>query len=371
MGGLYKVTVGLQGRCEIRAAVEPGSGSDSISSMAALDAELAGMLDMPLFNDGAKRFIGEWHKRNTLQYKPTPHYTVDLDQPPAQRWKHVVADFTEELPRARTYLDQMVKQTEAALNPKGNWFKGQAIKLAFMCGGDIRERAVALCEANPAIELAEIEAVAALAGFSVPDFCLLQIAYELSASCTSVVAPLSTGDQPCHARTMDWGTLFLRELAIQVQFVRGEEPLFVASTWCGYLGILTGMRPNGWSVSINYRSGSGQIGDNFDAGKDGAWPIGFLIRDTLSTVSTYEKAIAVLQDAPLMAPTYITIAGVQPGEAICLSRTRDGFKKECQQTMATPRQLPIVQTNVDCKTEHQHRDSRRSAPRRVCSVFYL
>ena len=44
--------------------------------------------------------------------------------------------------------------------------------------------------------------------------------------------------------------------------------------------------------------------------------IGFLIRDTLSTSSTYEQAIAVLQDAPLMAPTYITIAGVQPGEAI-------------------------------------------------------
>ena len=59
------------------------------------------MLDLPLFNDGAKRFIGaspvctvstdagsnssgEWHKRNTLSYKPAPRYTVDLDQPPAE-----------------------------------------------------------------------------------------------------------------------------------------------------------------------------------------------------------------------------------------------------------------------------------------------
>lgn len=143
--------------------------------------------------------------------------------------------------------------------------------------------------------------------------------------------------------------------------------MFVASTWCGYLGVLTGMKSHGFSVSINYRSGKGQVADNFAAGKEGGWPVGFLVRNVLETESSYEGALRRLREAPLMAPTYMIVAGVHPGEGICLSRTRDGIKDTCQQTL----KKPITQTNVDCKSEYQHRDARTSAPRRVCSVFFL
>jgi len=51
--------------------------------------------------------------------------------------------------------------------------------------------------------------VAALAGMEIEDFCMLQCAYEVAAKCSSIIASLEDGS-PCHARTMDWGALFLR-----------------------------------------------------------------------------------------------------------------------------------------------------------------
>jgi len=33
--------------------------------------------------------------------------------------------------------------------------------------------------------------------------------------------------------------------------------------------------------------------------------------------------------------------------------------------------LPITQTNTDCTSSQQHNDSKKSAPRRVCSVFFF
>jgi len=46
---------------------------------------------------------------------------------------------------------------------------------------------------------------------------------------------------PCHARTMDWGALFLRGLSCQLVFTKGGLGLYKASTWAGYMGCLTGV----------------------------------------------------------------------------------------------------------------------------------
>jgi len=79
-----------------------------------------------------------------------------------------------------------------------------------------------------------------------------------------------------------------------------------------------------------------------------------------------------------MAPTYFILAGANEGEGVCITRDRNGILEDHTQTLdgssecpSLPGPKPITQTNVDCKSVHQHRDSRESAPRRVCAVFFL
>lgn len=40
---------------------------------------------------------------------------------------------------------------------------------------------------------------------------------------------------------MDWGMEFLKPLTIEVDFVKGGRSQYVATTWVGYVGVLTGM----------------------------------------------------------------------------------------------------------------------------------
>ena len=61
-----------------------------------------------------------------------------------------------------------------------------------------------------------------------------------------------------HARNLDFGaglgfTAILRRLLVHVRVVRGAVPLFETQTFGGFVGVLTGMRPHAFSLSINTR----------------------------------------------------------------------------------------------------------------------
>ena len=83
---------------------------------------------------------------------------------------------------------------------------------------------------------------------------VLQVAYEAFAACTGIVVDAS-GERahPLHLRTMDWDMPALAALTCEVDFVRGGALLFRATTWVGYVGVLTGLKPGAFSVAVNYR----------------------------------------------------------------------------------------------------------------------
>jgi penicillin V acylase-like amidase (Ntn superfamily) len=58
----------------------------------------------------------------------------------------------------------------------------------------------------------ELKAVAEQTGLSVGRLVLLQLAYEASTCCTSIVAP-GVGGIPIHGRTMDWEMEYLKPLS--------------------------------------------------------------------------------------------------------------------------------------------------------------
>lgn len=65
---------------------------------------------------------------------------------------------------------------------------------------------------------------------------------------------LAQDSGPQHIRTMDWGMEWLRPLTIEVDFIRGGKTQYVATTWVGYVGVLTGTLLVIWKLTKAHSS---------------------------------------------------------------------------------------------------------------------
>jgi N-acylethanolamine-hydrolysing acid amidase len=83
-----------------------------------------------------------------------------------------------------------------------------------------------------------------------------------SGLCTSFVAQDPTGNI-WHGRNMDWNLpAALRELYIDVEFTRGGQTLFTATTVVGYVGIFNAVKHSKFSYSMDARDCGGNILEN-------------------------------------------------------------------------------------------------------------
>lgn len=269
-----------------------------------------------------------------------PRYVVDLDAPPEERWNHIVRDYSDELASVVS-LTEDILGTGLVANLTTGIFAAAA-KLGRVHYGD------------------ELKGIAKSCGISLGRVVLLQIAYEAFAACTSIVVNGCDG-HPLHIRTMDWDMHELQKLTIEVDFVRGSSNiLYRATTWVGYVGILTGLRTDGFSISVNYRrtksgdqNGVAGVLENLKRGIVGHWPVSFLVREVLETESSFQGAVDALRMSELMAPVYFTIAGTRPGEGLVLSRDREAVPEgtpmrddlSISETLGVKNS--VVQTNMD------------------------
>jgi hypothetical protein len=66
-------------------------------------------------------------------------------------------------------------------------------------------------------------------------------------------------------------------MTVELDFQRGGRTVFLGTTWAGYVGILTGVRPGAYSVSVNFRVVGDGVMTNLKKGLKSHWPIGFLV----------------------------------------------------------------------------------------------
>lgn len=136
----------------------------------------------------------------------------------------------------------------------------------------------------------------------------------------------------------------LKPLTIELDVRKGSQPVFLATSWAGFLGVFTGMRPGQWSCSLNFRvTKSGTFWDNLKSAVSGSWPSGFLIRHLLETEPDFEKASERLATTPLVAPCYLSVAGATAGQGTLI--TRNPTSEEHRWKLSE--QGTIVQTNID------------------------
>jgi len=176
-----------------------------------------------------------------------PSFKVDLSVKPEHRYDHITPHLLPHIKRAKlTHLfDELIDSILPAL--VGNMAKRLAPMLL---------RRVYSEEENA-------ELVGISRGTMLPMYLLVafNVLLDILLGCTSGGVKVEERDEKgewrsrmVHFRTLDWGMDPLREIIVELNYVRSPEGPIVATTvgYFGYVGVLTGVR-KGLSMSLNFR----------------------------------------------------------------------------------------------------------------------
>lgn len=230
-----------------------------------------------------------------------PTYVIDLQQDETSRWHEVIA-------REKLVAHKLVEEAVAEFErvPEAiRWIFG---KLYEVSGGRYKQ---------------EINTWASALGVSSGTVTLLNCIYELShirsgslaaklLGCTAGVRWFD-GLGMVQARTLDWDLTNLGNATRLFCFRRGKREFFSVG-FPGFVGVLSGMLPHHYSVTINWAPPF--TTPSFDFGP------AFLLRETLEECDQYDEAVEVLTHTPLSTSVFYTVVGVDKGQACVIERTR-------------------------------------------------
>lgn len=195
---------------------------------------------------------------------------------------------------------------------------------------------------------------------------LFQLGYELSEACTSIVAQDIDGTI-WHGRNLDFGigmgfTETLKENACQIDFTKGGKTLFTATTFAGYIGVLSGMKTNAFSITIDtrfYPEGISQVFYEIIAAieEKNASLVAFLSRRTLEDVDNWNDAVYSLSNGELISDVYYIVAGVSANQGAVISRNRTDAADVW--ILDNPSRWFEVETNYDHWNQPPWYDNRR------------
>jgi hypothetical protein len=140
-------------------------------------------------------------------------------------------------------------------------------------------------------------------------------------------------------------------MTIEVNFTRGGRVLYRGTTYAGYVGLLTGMKPgpNGFSVSADQRH-EGSKWDNVVEALfvKNATAAAWLMRRTLDSTADFAGALDILSNHPIVAPIYMILGGVsgKNNEAAVITRDRNSAANVWRLDAAAGRWFE-VETNWD------------------------
>ena len=151
--------------------------------------------------------------------------------------------------------------------------------------------------------------------------------------CTSVVAQTPDGTV-LHARNLDFGagmglTAALKNMTFVAEFRQNDALAFRAVMYAGYVGVLTGVRPGVFSVSVDERFYKNtdvlwdfwtEIVQAVSSNKAhvGSW----LVRETLASATSYEAAVAALSNTPMISNMYFIVGGAAAGQGAVITRNQ-------------------------------------------------
>ncbi|XP_045388794.1 N-acylethanolamine-hydrolyzing acid amidase [Lemur catta] len=234
-----------------------------------------------------------------------PRFNVSLDAAPELRWLPVLRHY--DLDSVRAAVAQIIGDRVP------RWVHAL-----------IGKAALVLEHLLPQPFTGEIRGMCDVLSLSLADCLLVNLAYESSAFCTSIVAQDSRGGI-YHGRNLDYpfGNI-LRKLTLDVQFLKNGQVVFTGTTFIGYVGLWTGQRPHKFTISGNERD-KGWWWENVIAALFQRHSlISWLLRTTLSESENFEAAVYKLAKTPLIADVYYIVGGTSSREGVVITRKRGG-----------------------------------------------
>ena len=89
-------------------------------------------------------------------------------------------------------------------------------------------------------------------GLSIQNLITINIIYDLTAFCTSIVC-VTTDGKILHARNQDFPTVLRNDTLNMIYVDADNNTLYEATTFAGYVGVPTGIKYNGFSITIDAR----------------------------------------------------------------------------------------------------------------------
>jgi len=206
--------------------------------------------------------------------------------------------------------------THALVAASRRRFTGAGVRLA-----DGMSRRWLARTANP--YLAEIEAVAGALGH--PGAYVLNISYEWA--CTTGVT--ASPDGGCRLlRVLDWPLDGLGR-AVVIAERAGAAGRYLAVTWPGFVGLLTGLAPGRFAAAFNQAplrnryglAAADWLADRAGVMRSHALPPAHLLRRVFDHCRTYAEARAMLEETPMCLPAMFALTGPGPNEGCIIERT--------------------------------------------------
>ncbi|KAF4091371.1 hypothetical protein AMELA_G00036130 [Ameiurus melas] len=285
-------------------------------------------------------------------------YTLNLDLPPNQRWTHVIKEKKAEL----------AAMIQAIKDLANGFFHGKLLYL-------VDKELPLIVDTLPYPFNEEIKGIASVSEVPLGEIVLFNIFYEVFTVCTSVVTEDVNGNI-YHARNLDFGLFMgwdrkkqtwtltekLKPLVVNVDLKRNNRTVFKSTSFAGYVGMLTGIKPREFTLTMNERF-------NIDGGyvgilewilgqRDGMW-MSFLTRKVLENATSYEDAINQLALTKLLAPAYFILGGNQTGQGCVITRSRIDTLNVWEINMKLGRWY-VLETNYDHWEKPFFLDDRRT-----------
>jgi hypothetical protein len=240
-----------------------------------------------------------------------PELHIDLDRPPEERW----SGLREHLPSARALISYYVSDL-GGLDQFGD------LLLSY------RDEVV------PDEYADEVRGIAQVIGVDEREALLANLYYDAIKqlfSCTAFAVDTDYG--PLHARNLDWGTInqLLSRHTLIINFQRGGETLYRAVSWPGFAGVLSGMAPGRFAVTLNavLSEDPPQL----------APPVTFLIREVLEKAASFDEAVDKLASAPIPCDCLLLVTGPNRGQMAVIERS------PARHALRTPENGFIIVTN--------------------------
>ncbi|EAR82314.1 N-acylethanolamine-hydrolyzing acid amidase (macronuclear) [Tetrahymena thermophila SB210] len=270
------------------------------------------------------------------QPTPVPLHTINMDLPFKDRWRDVISIYK---PAIQSFFNYVDKAGVVSKLSRG---------LAFF-GSHFYHDQEFIEEVRAIAELAEVDFGMALS---------LNWLNELSTilACTSIVARNSE-NRIIHARNLDFGfTNYLPQMMASVTFIKNGQPVYQSDMIMGTLIIASGIRFNGFGITLN---------DRF---KGGSWnlyylliaqytPPCYLIHQVLREKQTYQEALEALSKTKIATNTYFILSGLQGNEGAVIERNRADSHAIYY---LTEQNWFLVQTNYDRDIPDPENDPRRT-----------